>query len=194
MEDNPPRVSLKNGTHLEDSRVGPTSSRKSRYSVVEDGSGGDQIECSGKHCKACTAGLIADCVALCCCPCAVVNFLALAFVKVPWMVGRRLWLGFKKKKKGQSQSRLETKRKCSKRSESSGCVVVERDIGNVRRMRVDQEDILPEIASGFCEEEGMESGSARFEAERVWLELYQVGHLGFGRVSFTGIQSLGKGN
>ena len=26
------------------------------------------------------------------------------------------------------------------------------------------------------------------EAERVWLELYQIGHLGFGRVSFTGIQ------
>ncbi|KAL0735881.1 hypothetical protein Bca4012_012091 [Brassica carinata] len=30
--------------------------------------------------------------------------------------------------------------------------------------------------------------SARVEAERVWLELYQIGHLGFGRVSFTGIQ------
>jgi len=29
--------------------------------------------------------------------------------------------------------------------------------------------------------------SARVEAERVWLELYQIGHLGFGRVSFTGI-------
>ncbi|WZZ65343.1 hypothetical protein YC2023_076713 [Brassica napus] len=29
--------------------------------------------------------------------------------------------------------------------------------------------------------------SARVEAQRVWLELYQIGHLGFGRVSFTGI-------
>lgn len=29
--------------------------------------------------------------------------------------------------------------------------------------------------------------SARDEAERVWLELYQIGHLGFGKVSFTGI-------
>ncbi|KAF3566561.1 hypothetical protein DY000_02012628 [Brassica cretica] len=29
--------------------------------------------------------------------------------------------------------------------------------------------------------------SATDEAERVWLELYQIGHLGFGKVSFTGI-------
>lgn len=34
----------------------------------------------------------------------------------------------------------------------------------------------------------------REEADRVWLELYQLGHLGFGRVSFSGNQSLGKGN
>ena len=26
--------------------------------------------------------------------CCVVIFFALAFVKVPWMVGRRLWLGY----------------------------------------------------------------------------------------------------
>ena len=35
--------------------------------------------------------------------------------------------------------------------------------------------------------EGEARISARDEAERVWLELYQIGHLGFGRVSFTGI-------
>lgn len=42
---------------------------------------------------------------------------------------------------------------------------------------------------GF-EEEELKNGnfSARFEAEQqLWLELHQVGHLGFGRVSFTGI-------
>lgn len=191
MEENPPRVSRKNGTHQEEeaSGAGPTTRRKSRYSVDDNNGGGvDQIECTGKHCKACTAGLIADCVALCCCPCAVVNFLALAFVKVPYMVGKRLWLGLRKKKK----------RKCNKQRSESECVVVERDIENNmmrKRKLIEEEERLPEIASGFCEEEGMEnSGSAGFEADRVWLELYQVGHLGFGRVSFTGIQSMGKGN
>lgn len=32
-----------------------------------------------------------------------------------------------------------------------------------------------------------EGQSGADEAERFWLELYQVGHLGFGRVSFTGV-------
>lgn len=45
------------------------------------------------------------------------------------------------------------------------------------------------------EAEGIgECVSARFEAERVWLELYQIGHLGFGRLSFTGIQPQLKGS
>jgi hypothetical protein len=179
MEENPPRVSRKKGTHDHEApRAGPTS-RKSRHSTTFD-DGGDQIECSGKHCRACTAGLVADCVALCCCPCAVVNLLALAFVKVPWMVGRRC-LGLEKEK---GRRRLERKRKC-RRSEIDDCVV-ERD-GNARKRMV-EEGKMAEIASGFGGEERV------FEEEKVWLELYQVGHLGFGRVSFTGIQSLGKGN
>ncbi|KAK1410102.1 hypothetical protein QVD17_36635 [Tagetes erecta] len=46
-------------------------------------------------------------------------------------------------------------------------------------------------ATDIEEEQGGCKYSARFEAERVWLELYKVDHLGFGRVSFNGIQSLG---
>lgn len=187
-EINPPRVSRENdGTHV-NSQGGPK--RKSRY-AVDDG-GGDGIECSGRHCRSCTAALIADCVALCCCPCAVVNFLALAFVKLPWMMGRRC-LGFEKKKK------LESQRKC-RRCEGGGAgdSVVERDIGNVRNGRLDlDEGILSEFSSSELredQEEAIDRVSARYEAERVWLELYQVGQLGFGRVSFTGIQPQGKGN
>lgn len=40
------------------------------------------------------------------------------------------------------------------------------------------------------EQGGSRKYSARFEAERVWMELYRVDNLGFGRVSFNGIQSL----
>lgn len=36
--------------------------------------------------------------------------------------------------------------------------------------------------------------SAEFKGEDVWLELYEVGHLGFGRVSFTGIPFQEKGD
>ncbi|GAV74645.1 hypothetical protein CFOL_v3_18125 [Cephalotus follicularis] len=179
MEQNPHRVSRRDGAHVT-TRNGPTR-KTSRYTVDQDS--GDLIDCSGRYCKSCTAGLVADCVALCCCPCAVLNILAFAFVKVPYMVGRRcLGLGNKKGK------RLEMQRKCRKSSRScneGGEFVLERD-GNLRKGRVNEG--MSNIESGFNEEEQMGSISARCEAERVWLELYQVGHLGFGRVSFTGIQ------
>ncbi|CAK7328047.1 unnamed protein product [Dovyalis caffra] len=184
MENWPPRVSRQERTHKV-SRGGPT--RKSRYAVDQ---GGDLIECSSKHCQSCTAGLIADCVALCCCPCALVNLFTLAFVKVPWMIGRRC-LGRVNRKK----MKMEIKRKCKKNSEGEGNIVVqrERERNLVRKGMIEGASL--EIATGFGEDEGMASVSARFEAERLWLELYQIGHLGFGRVSFTDIQyndSLGK--
>ena len=38
----------------------------------------------------------------------------------------------------------------------------------------------------------MNNWSGRFEEEKIWLELYQIGHLGFGRLSCSELQSLGK--
>ncbi|EEF37671.1 uncharacterized protein LOC8289803 [Ricinus communis] len=203
MEENPPRVSRnKDGTHDAASKGGggPTTRRKNRYntsSTVDEG--GDLIECSGKYCRSCTAGLIADCVALCCCPCALVNLLALAFVKVPWMVGRKC-LGRVKKKRKSSSTRK--KRKCKKscslevteaqgHDQSNTSADDGRD-GNLK-YRGAEDGILEIVIDGFGEEDDETSHgggvSARFEAvEKVWLELYQDGHLGFGRVSFTGTQ------
>lgn len=167
MEENP----RKGGTQ-EASRNGPTG-RKHRYTDEDDESAGYRIKCSGKSCRSCTAGIIADCVAVCCCPCAVVNLLTLAFVKVPYMMGRKC-LGKRKKKK---------KREMVLEREREGIFWREKEMG---------------VEIGIGEELGLEKEennySARFEAEKVWLELYQVGHLGFGRVSFTGIQSLDKAN
>lgn len=178
MEENLPRVSHKYGaqetvtTGNSGSGVvgsgggGPTPTRKkSRYD--ED----DAVECGDRNrhrrrdsCGSCSAALIADCVALCCCPCAVVNLLTLALVKVPWKIGRRC-LGRRKK--------AETKRKCGKCEEySSGF-----GIGGA------EEDGIMEILSAFDGGEG-----EMYAAEKVWLELYEVGRLGFGRVSFTGVE------
>ncbi|CAL1358054.1 unnamed protein product [Linum trigynum] len=157
----------------------------------------------------CTAGAIADCVALCCCPLAVVNFLALAFVRIPWTVGRRC-IGTirrnrkkkkkKKKRKGALMMEMVTSAGGVGRGDleeegSSGSggngedgdviYVVERSDGS-RSLRmvgdIDEED----VAGGGG---GGRRRSAKYEAEKVWLELYQVGHLGFGRVSFTGIST-----
>lgn len=164
MEENLPRVSRHNVTH-EASSAGPTA--RGRFAVVDDS--GDLIECSAKNCRSCTAGIIADCVALCCCPCAVLHCFALAFVKAPWMVGRRcLGLGKKKKKKKNSKS--------EKTERIEDDVVLERSQsqreGNSRRGWV--EEGMLEIVSGFNEAEEM-----AFEAEKVWVEMYQIGHLGF---------------
>ncbi|XP_021912452.1 uncharacterized protein LOC110826158 [Carica papaya] len=131
---------------------GGTQTGKRRYTV--DGCG-DPIECSGKCCLSCSAAIVADCVAVCCCPCALFNLLALAFVKFPLMAGRRC-LGIGKK--------TGSKRKCEK---SDVEFVVERD-GSLR-----------------LEETGNEEDEMGRFNEEVWLELSQVDHLGFGRLSFT---------
>ncbi|XP_061988296.1 uncharacterized protein LOC133706766 [Rosa rugosa] len=168
-----------------------TRAKKSRYPVDDDDDdGGDWVECSGKYCRSCSAGMIADCVALCCCPCALVNLLTLAFVKVPWMVGRKcLGLGKNKKKKKENQSQgqnRKSKKKCrSKKKQVSS---------SHRHQRCAAEEELPAQISCYVygvddqeeEEEGEEEEDCVSSAERVWLELYQVGHLGFGRVSFSG--------
>ncbi|XP_076905158.1 uncharacterized protein LOC143560834 [Bidens hawaiensis] len=142
--------------------------KRSHPNQAED----DGVECSGKACQSCTARVIADCVAVCCCPCAVVNFFTLALFKLPWMMGRRYLSKKKKKKKLKNEGKDGISRKDQGENGNLGKVTA-----------VEGKDEDDELGSGKY--------SARFEAERVWLELYRVDNLGFGRVSFSGIQSLG---
>ncbi|KAI9078069.1 hypothetical protein K1719_039994 [Acacia pycnantha] len=151
MEDQRPRLSRKKPSQ-ETSPSGPNSRRSKGRFAVDDS--GDLIECSGKYCRSCTAGMIADCVALCCCPCAVLHCFALAFVKAPWMAGRRcLGLGKKKKK--------------TKRIEDD--IVLERNHREVNRRSDWVEESMREIVSG----------EMTFESEKVWKEMYEIGHFGF---------------
>lgn len=141
----------------------------------------DTIECTGKHCQSCTGAVIADCVALCCCPCAVVNLLTLAFIKVPWMVGRRCLRRLSKRQRKKHHKRLEVTGKCHCQGSFSSCG------------RDSLSEGMIEFTVGFGLEERIRrhsfGGGSWFEAEKGgWLELYPVGHLSFGRVSFTGIQ------
>ncbi|XP_071738984.1 uncharacterized protein [Rutidosis leptorrhynchoides] len=139
--------------------------KRSCRNPVEDARG---VKCSGKSCKSCTARVIADCVAVCCCPCAVVNFFTLTFLKLPWMMGRKCLSKKKKLKIVKGTNVIPRKEQCE-----NG------DLGKVTAIVEDDEEM------------DNNKYSARFEAVRVWLELYRVDHLGFGRVSFNGIQSLG---
>ncbi|CDP02103.1 unnamed protein product [Coffea canephora] len=190
-----PRRDGRRGTlHLDGSRKGAPARPHGRHMTMEDESG-DLIKCTGKSCQSCTAGLIADCVAVCCCPCAVVNILVFAFLKVPWMVGRRILKLGKKKQQGQGAGKLE-------RNERQKCVgemtnylecTMESD-GISRKSRAVEQGASEFVFSGFGDEVLKDNFSARFEAEELWFELHQFGHLGFGRVSFTGIPSLSRTN
>ncbi|XP_076957983.1 uncharacterized protein LOC143633593 [Bidens hawaiensis] len=131
--------------------------------------GDPEAGCSGKSCRSCTAAVIADCVAVCCCPCAVVNIFTLTFFKLPWMIGRKcLNLGNKKRNK--------LKQKHIEKDNKDPSVISRKDEGLETKI----ENVV----------KGEEEESARVDAEKVWLEMYKVDQLGFGRVSFTGIQSL----
>ncbi|KAL8528220.1 hypothetical protein ACS0TY_005871 [Phlomoides rotata] len=142
--------------------------RRDRRRCAEEDDG-DPVACTGKSCQSCTAGVIADCVAVCCCPCAVVNILTLAFVKLPWAVARK-FLGRRKRKRRRRM--LEEKRRC----------------GGGDRDGIEMSEIVLS-----CEELN-DHFSAEFKGEDVWLELYEVGHLDFGRVSFSGIPFQEKGD
>lgn len=183
MEENPPRISGKDPRTKKASRPG-SSSRNTRF-ATEQGTG-DSFDCSGKQCRSCAASLIADCVAVCCCPMALVSLLALAFVKVPYLVGRR-YLRRKRSKKSKKVGEI------SSGTLDPNVVMSGSFVTGAGRLSLGKSDIVLEF--GDDEElEERKSFCAAFEADKVLLELYQVGHLGFGRVSFTGIQSFGKGN
>lgn len=141
---------------------GPT---KKRFSTMEDCEG-DMVECSSKYFKSCTTGLITDCVALCCCPCVVLHCFALAFIKAPWVMGRKC-LGLGKNKNHQKGHH-------KKNEDNNNNVVLQ---GN------NKEDDL----KGGCPTSTMEGVNSNlgFEADKVWHDLYQIGHLDFGRVSLS---------
>ncbi|KAL7140790.1 hypothetical protein ABFS83_08G010700 [Erythranthe nasuta] len=160
-------------------------SRNRRRAVGEEEDGGDPVAaaCTGKSCQSCTAEVIADCVAVCCCPCSVVNFLALALLKLPWAVARKYLGGLKKK--SRRRRRMLEERKCCRKNDRDG------NSGNESLDDGTSEICLPPAGDGICE--AAASGNLG-TAEEVWLELYEVGHLNFGRVSFTGLPFHNKGN
>ncbi|KAL3629207.1 hypothetical protein CASFOL_026429 [Castilleja foliolosa] len=144
------------------------------HPVEEDG--GDTVACNGKSCRSCTAGVIADCVAVCCCPCGVVNILTLAFLKLPLAVARRSIGGWRKKSK---QDKVEEK--------SGG----DGSLGEGRAEDGTSEIVsAAEAGDGVCGPAatgGGGLGNDDFGAEDVWLELHEVEQMGFGRVSFSGV-------
>lgn len=200
-----PVVVARNGNVSTPSRNGVITAAKNHRHVAAVVDDDDYtIECTGKSCKSCTGGVVADCVALCCCPCALIDILALAFFKIPWMMGRK-YLGKGKKKLSSKKSEEKKKKKKKKKKEEMekscsyrDCVTYELDstdgrISTRSVIKVEDEEIIAgKLGIVIGEQEELKDKN-NISPEEIWLDLYeQVGHLGFGRVSFTGIPSQGN--
>ncbi|OAY75246.1 uncharacterized protein LOC109717287 [Ananas comosus] len=184
-----------------------------RFPVSADDSGGDPVECDGRSCRSCTAVAIANCIALSCCPCAVVNLLALTLVKAPYVVGRRC-LGMLRRRRGFLRKRRvrDVAQNCEEEEEEKEeKVVVRLDAKPIERRGKEWGEMgILGIALGEnkqdrgilgtglgesrrdrgilgigTEENGHDRLSSRLDHEKVWVEFYQIGHWGFGRVSFS---------
>jgi hypothetical protein len=115
-----------------------------------------------RRCRSCAAVAIADCVALGCCPCAVVSLLALALVKAPFVVGRRC------------VGRLRRRRRLLLHQKRVRDHEEEKGVGKATAV------VVAATSAGG-------TGATTTEADLAWLEeMYRVGHWGFGRVSFSG--------
>ncbi|KAL6507314.1 hypothetical protein OROGR_023509 [Orobanche gracilis] len=165
------------------SAVGNPCRRVRRHAEEEEGEAVDPSgTCTGRSCRSFTAGAIADCVAVCCCPCAVVNLLSLAFVKLPWAVARKFLGGRRKRNR---RRRLEEKRKCSEGG-GGGIPGSGKAEEGTTSVSVLTEDMTGGVLNDPFSAEIMGEGD-------FWMEV-GVGQLCFGRVSFSGIPFQEKGN
>ncbi|CAA0833750.1 Unknown protein [Striga hermonthica] len=173
MDDSQRRSPASTSSSSSSSTAGNQCRRFRRGGVVEEEDAGDPaVGCTGKSFQSCTAGVIADCVAVCCCPCAVVNILALAFVKLPWAVARRCIGGGRKRRR---RRRLEGERKWCEEGRDVICG------DGMAGFETTSDRVLSGVV---VIEEGLND---RFSAKgAVWLE--------FGRVSFNGISFHDRGN
>ena len=135
----------------------------------------DHADCTAQSCRSCVAVSLADCIALGCCPCAVVSLLGLALVKAPLAMGRRCVRRLLRR-----QGRLRQKKRV--RDDDMDLAAAG------ARPGANSKCAAPgggEAASKAEDDDVAAAAAAASEAERVWLEMYQVGHWGFGRLSFS---------
>lgn len=123
-------------------------------------------------CRSCAAVMLADCIALGCCPCAVVSLLSLALVKAPFVVGRRC-VGRLRRRRRMLLHKKRVRDVAAGASSSTTIAASDADVRDkATKVEVDV-GVAGEVAGGADDEE-----------ELAWLEeRYRMGHWGFGRVS-----------
>ncbi|KAF0906709.1 hypothetical protein E2562_012535 [Oryza meyeriana var. granulata] len=150
---------------------------------------------AAQSCGTCGASAAASCVALCCCPCAVVGCLTLALVKAPYVAGRRCVVRLASKRR-RMVSPGATPRKTNRVWDLDDDLQEWRPGGGEAQAE-SKERLEPgrtgasapaANAGGAISAVGEGSGRVRSRvdaAEKTWVEIYQLGHWGFGRLSFS---------
>ncbi|XP_066314673.1 uncharacterized protein [Miscanthus floridulus] len=178
------------------------ASRRGRF-YHHDGPGAaavpvvDQADCTAQTCRSCVAVTLADAIALGCCPCAVVSLLGLAFVKAPLALARRCLRRLRRrrgelrhKKRVRDVDGPAAKAKCRRSDDAAGGhgameALDAADAASKGAWWGLEVDARGEAATRAARASNSSSASGRLDAEKVWMEMYRVGHWGFGRLSIS---------
>lgn len=121
--------------------------------------------CKGEVCS-CAASFTADCAAICCCPCAILHLLVLAFVKVPSSFARKAVCYARKK------AALRTSNRKNPADHKD-----DHDDEDQHRGRYS-------FSPWSCPDSPSTSHGSpappKFDTQKLWTELYEAGHIGFG--------------
>uniref|UniRef100_I1PY23 Uncharacterized protein n=2 Tax=Oryza glaberrima TaxID=4538 RepID=I1PY23_ORYGL len=143
------------------------------------GGGGGGVGC---RCRSCAAVMLADCIALGCCPCAVVSMLSLALVKAPLAVGRRC-VG---RLRSRRRTLLHNKRVRDVAATSAAAAGEKKAIAKPEE-ELEAADIVANDDDTASAAAATAGAGAPTDEDLAWLEeMYQMGHWGFGRVSISG--------
>ncbi|KAG0538784.1 hypothetical protein BDA96_03G266600 [Sorghum bicolor] len=162
----------------------------------------DQADCTAQTCRSCVAVTLADAIALGCCPCAVVSLLGLAFVKAPLALARRCLRRLRRrrgelrhKKRVRDMDGPDAKAKCRRscdafagRGHGAMEPLDDADAASNGAWWGLEADARGEAAAAMRAARASNSSSSasgRLDAEKVWMEMYRVGHWGFGRLSIS---------
>ena len=152
--------------------------RPYRFPALPEKEEDEQVatRCTRQTCGTCSASAVASCVALCCCPCAVVSCLTLALVKAPYVAGRRC------------VARIARRRLRKARTRRVRYLDDDDEQGQGPRRSKERWGDLPRAVV----DDGAGDGGSRVKvssrmdvSEKVWVDMYQVGLWGFGRLSFS---------
>uniref|UniRef100_A0A0E0JLK5 Uncharacterized protein n=1 Tax=Oryza punctata TaxID=4537 RepID=A0A0E0JLK5_ORYPU len=181
------------------------SARPYRFPVPAEGSEPTRRRSAAQSCGTCGASAVASCVALCCCPCAVVGCLTLALVKAPYVAGRRcvarLASGKRRRMIRPGGRPCATPRKTNRVWDldddqlqewrhAGGAAQTERKEDRREPGRTGGASAAPPGDASVDAISAVGEGSGRVRprvdaAEKTWVEIYQLGHWGFGRLSFS---------